>query len=63
MERKDLENILSDKLRVMGFKKKGCNWTKSEISLTKIVFLQKLNYGNFFMLIMDLLLMVLLGEI
>lgn len=48
MEKKDLVNILSGMLIPMGFKRKGNNWVINGDIMTKIVNLQKSQFGNVF---------------
>ena len=46
MEKKDLVNILNEMLTPIGFKKKGNNWVINGSMITKIVNLQKSQFGN-----------------
>jgi hypothetical protein len=48
MEKKDLVNILSTMLIPIGFKRKGNYWVINRDEITKMVNLQKSQYGNFF---------------
>jgi len=48
MEKKDLVNILSEMLFPMGFKRKGNNWVINGDVMTKIVNLQKSQFGNLY---------------
>lgn len=48
MEKKEIESILSEMLVPIGFKKKGNYWVINGNVITKIVNLQKSNYGNAF---------------
>jgi len=48
MEKKELANILSETLIPIGFKKKGNYWVVNGDEITKIVSLQKSQFGNFF---------------
>lgn len=48
MEKKELENNLNETLAPIGFKKKGNFWVKNDLSITKIVNLQKSQFSNSF---------------
>lgn len=48
MEKKELANILNDILIPVGFKKKGNFWVINGEKITKMVNLQKSQYGNSF---------------
>ena len=48
MDRKELINILNEVLVPIGFKRKGNYWVMIGNEITKMVNLQKSNYGNFF---------------
>ena len=48
MNKKELINILSEVLVPIGFKKKGNYWVINGDEITKMINLQKSNYGNFF---------------
>ena len=48
MEKKDLINILSEMLVPIGFKRKGNYWVVNGDEITKMVNLQKSQYGNSF---------------
>jgi hypothetical protein len=48
MEKKDLVNILSEMFSPIGFKRKGNNWVINRGVMTKIVNLQKSQFGNVF---------------
>lgn len=48
MDKKGLVNIISEMLIPIGFKKKGNFWIKIGDDITKMVNLQKSNYGNYF---------------
>jgi hypothetical protein len=48
MEKNELERILSILLVPNGFKKKASSWKMVGEEITKMVFLQKSRYGNFF---------------
>ena len=48
MEKKDLIKLLDEIFIPLGFKRKGNSWVKNEDILTKLINLQKSNYGNFF---------------
>jgi hypothetical protein len=48
MERKELVNILSDVLIPIGFKRKGNYWVVNGNEITKVVNLQKSQFGNYF---------------
>lgn len=48
MEKKDLIKLLDEIFIPLGFKRKGNNWTFNGDELSKIVNLQKSNYGNSF---------------
>jgi len=48
MQKKELSDILNGLLVQIGFKKKGNNWIKNEITFAKIVNLQKSNFSNVF---------------
>jgi Domain of unknown function (DUF4304) len=48
MEKKDLINLLDEIFIPLGFKRKGNNWVNNGEELSKIINLQKSNYGNSF---------------
>lgn len=48
MEKKELTSILNEILTPIGFKKKGNHWVINANPLTKMVNLQKSQFGNFF---------------
>ena len=48
MDKKDLINLISDTFCPVGFKHKGNYWMLREIELTKMINLQKSNFGNYF---------------
>ena len=48
MEKKELANILSDVLIPIGFKKKGNYWVINCDEITKMVNLQKSQFGNYY---------------
>lgn len=48
MEKKNLENIISDIFTPLGFKKKGNNWTLNNNEITKVINLQKSQFSNRF---------------
>jgi hypothetical protein len=48
MEKNDLIKLLNEIFNQFGFKRKGSNWVHNGNELTKIVNLQKSNYGNAF---------------
>ena len=48
MEKKELTNILNEILILFGFKKKGNFWIINENAITKMVNLQKSQFGNRF---------------
>jgi hypothetical protein len=48
MEKKDLVNLLNEILAPIGFKRKGNNWVINGEVMTKIVNLQKSQFGNLF---------------
>jgi hypothetical protein len=48
MEKKDLTKLLDEVFIPLGFKRKGNNWVHNGDVLTKILNLQKSNYGNAF---------------
>jgi hypothetical protein len=48
MEKKELASILSEVLIPIGFKKKGNYWVVNGNEITKMVNLQKSQFGNFF---------------
>lgn len=48
MEKKDLENILNELLKSIGYKKKGNNWILKNDEVTKIINLQKSKYSSRF---------------
>jgi hypothetical protein len=56
MEKKDLINILSEILVPIGFKRKGNYWVVNGDEITKMVNLQKSQYGNFFYINYDYIL-------
>ena len=56
MEKKDLINILSEMLVPIGFKRKGNYWVINGDEITKMVNLQKSQYGNFFYINYDYIL-------
>jgi len=48
MEKKRLASILSEVLVPIGFKKKGNYWVINDVEITKMVNLQKSQFGNYF---------------
>ena len=48
MEKKDLINLLNEIFIPLSFKRKGNNWVLNGEAITKVVNLQKSNYGNLF---------------
>lgn len=48
MEKRDLANILNEVLIPIGFKRKGNYWVINGNEITKIVHLQKSQFGNYF---------------
>lgn len=48
MEKKELTNILSEMLIPIGFKKKGNYWVINGTEITKMINLQKSQFGNYY---------------
>ena len=48
MEKKDLIDLLNEIFKPLGFKRKGNNWLYNGMELSKIINLQKSNFGNYY---------------
>ena len=48
MKKEDLISLLNEIFIPLGFKRKGNNWLRNDIELSKIINLQKSNYSNSF---------------
>ncbi|WP_291100855.1 MULTISPECIES: DUF4304 domain-containing protein [unclassified Flavobacterium] len=48
MEKKDLVKLIDEKFSTLGFKRKANNWIFNNAELSKVINLQKSNFGNFF---------------
>lgn len=48
MEKKDLIKLMNEMFKPLGFKHKGNNWVQNETELSKMINLQKSNFGNYY---------------